>query len=177
LVFLLTPVFHLIYDRIFWSNLLYIANFTERAAFRGGANPTEFFFPAFHGMIPTVQLGTFWSLCVEEQFYLVWPFVVWLLPSRKAMMTFCAVGVCAVVSLRTFLYFDDTAAVVTSHYLYYSTYTRCDTLFVGSWIALWLRGVELTSIQVRKIAYALIFIPGSILIAGSAKQAVGFPMR
>ncbi len=38
---------------------------------------------------PHVALGHFWSLALEEQFYLVWPIVIWLCPTRRAVMRVC----------------------------------------------------------------------------------------
>ncbi len=37
----------------------------------------------------------FWSLAIQQQFYLIWPFVVWMLPKRAlapAMLAFAAIG-------------------------------------------------------------------------------------
>jgi len=46
-----------------------------------GITYTENYFPN-----PAWQVGHLWSLSVEEQFYLVWPFVVvWLLPRRASL--------------------------------------------------------------------------------------------
>ena len=44
--------------------------------------------------------GHLWSLAIEEQFYLVWPFVVWKL-DRRTLMTVCLSVVVAVLVLKT----------------------------------------------------------------------------
>ena len=162
LVAALTPLLHLRYQPILWSNLLYISNLTR--IHPEVRNPTVIFFPQMHGGF--VLLGVLWSLCVEEQFYLVWPMLLKLLPSRRAMMRFCAAAIVLTPVLRTALWFHDPAKVAASHYLYYVTYTRCDTLFIGCWMALWLRGVRLDSKEVGRIAYPLILLPLLILVVG-----------
>ncbi len=44
-------------------------------------------------------LGHFWSLAVEEQFYLVWPVIVWMLPDR-AVLKVCIAGALCALMLR-----------------------------------------------------------------------------
>jgi len=80
LVRILKPLLHLVYSPLFWSNWLYVSNLVRP----WWGNPTEIFWPQ---VTPTpVVLGALWSLCVEEQFYLVWPLLVLLLRSCKAIM-------------------------------------------------------------------------------------------
>ena len=73
-------------------------------------------------------LGHFWSLGVEEQFYLVWPLCVWLLP-RRYLPGFCIAICAAVLALRFFLvqYYNPFPQI-----LLMNTATRADTLIVGA---------------------------------------------
>jgi peptidoglycan/LPS O-acetylase OafA/YrhL len=41
---------------------------------------------ALHGDWALRYIDHFWSLCIEEHFYFVWPFVVWLMASRPRML-------------------------------------------------------------------------------------------
>jgi peptidoglycan/LPS O-acetylase OafA/YrhL len=76
----------------------------------------------------------FWSLCVEEHFYLVWPFAVLLL-SRLNLMRLCLVGLLTALLLRTI--------VVESGYWPQIAYvaTPCDLggLLAGAFVALAIR--------------------------------------
>ena len=73
----------------------------------------------------------FWSLAIEEHFYLVWPFVIWGLSTRAAMRACLTLGLGA-LALR--LYFAATAP----DQLYADVLTPCriDALCAGAWFAL-----------------------------------------
>jgi peptidoglycan/LPS O-acetylase OafA/YrhL len=70
-----------------------------------------------------------WSLAIEEQFYLVWPTVVWLC-SRRALVRVCVAVIAASIALRFWLL---AGGLHTTHFL---TPCRLDTLAVGSLLAL-----------------------------------------
>src|SRR4029077_19690247 len=53
-----------------------------------------------------LYLGHFWSLCVEEQFYLIWPWIVFRVRSMRTLLWICAATVVIV----------PLARVVTSHF-------------------------------------------------------------
>ncbi|MGC4048850.1 MAG: acyltransferase [Paludibaculum sp.] len=82
-------------------------------------------------------LGHFWSLAVEEQFYLVWPMVVWLLPARR-LLRFCGVACLLVLAVRT--------ACVCSGWdpawIYRNTVLRSDALMLGAMAAVVVREAE-----------------------------------
>lgn len=77
----------------------------------------------------------FWSLAIEEQFYLVWPPVLLLLfrgKVRKRTVQHCVLGLAAIsVVLMMVLY--DPAADPTR--VYYGTDTRAFSLLIGVWLA------------------------------------------
>ena len=79
-------------------------------------------------------LNHFWSLAVEEQFYLIWPAVV-MLTSPAKLKKLCLAIVVAAFAFRWGLRFTDyyqTGAVVL-------TPARIDTLAIGAWLAVMIR--------------------------------------
>ena len=78
--------------------------------------------------------GHFWSLAIEEQFYLAWPAVVLLLPRRR-LMAACALMVAAAPLLRAVFVYGFGA----SFWAYYFTPSRMDALAMGALVALALR--------------------------------------
>ena len=75
--------------------------------------------------------GHFWSLAVEEQFYLAWPLVVWLVPRRRLAVV-CAALVLGAFMLRLSIHrttFNATAAYVL-------TPARMDALALGALVAI-----------------------------------------
>ncbi len=87
----------------------------------------------YHGIPPAYQ--HFWSLALEEQFYLFWPLIVFLFRSRRALAT-------AIVSLMVFSFFARLATLMLrgrdtdlSAQLQY----RLDALLIGALLALVIR--------------------------------------
>jgi peptidoglycan/LPS O-acetylase OafA/YrhL len=81
-----------------------------------------------------LQVSHFWSLAIEEQFYLFWPIVL-LLPRRKVM------GICAALFLLSGgLRLGLTLRGAPWETVYTFTLCRLDGLVAGAWLALWMRG-------------------------------------
>ena len=78
-------------------------------------------------------LAVTWSLAVEEQFYLLWPVVVWWLPARR-LAWLCGGLMLAAPLLRGIMVALDSNAIA----IYVLTPTRVDALAAGSFIACWL---------------------------------------
>lgn len=76
-----------------------------------------------------------WSLCVEEQFYLVFPLLAWLLTRRPSLSITVCISVAVIAGgmlLRAY------ASLHSQDYLeniYYPTYTRLDGLLAGVLLA------------------------------------------
>jgi peptidoglycan/LPS O-acetylase OafA/YrhL len=77
-----------------------------------------------------------WSLAVEEQFYLVWPFVIFAIRDRKKLLwTALLLALMAPVS-RTIMLSHGADLNAT----YKMTICRADSLLGGAWLALVMRG-------------------------------------
>jgi peptidoglycan/LPS O-acetylase OafA/YrhL len=85
---------------------------------------------------PTVNLAHFWTLAVEEHFYLLWPLLVWKLDEGKLIKVAVAVIVAALVFRLVFLMFP---AVNTLHGMRVQTPAHMDALAFGTLAALLLR--------------------------------------
>ena len=93
----------------------------------------------------SMHLQHFWSLAVEEQFYLVWPFLVLAL-SRRGMMRACVAGFALAIGARYVLtpYFAGPVERLMPG--------RLDALAAGSWVALALRGtIDVERARVRAL--------------------------
>lgn len=112
--FVLLPLFHRVAVQNEWALWVYVANFFPA---RGSA--------FIH----------FWSLAVEEQFYMVWPAVVLLL-GRRWLMGIC----CAVIATALACRFGRVLSGANTELTYYMIHCRMDTLAVGGLLALAARG-------------------------------------
>ncbi|HEX5269285.1 MAG TPA: acyltransferase, partial [Gemmataceae bacterium] len=85
-------------------------------------------------VLPPWHLDHFWSLAVEEQFYLFWPLAVFLL-SRRWLVALCGAGLFGALALRATL----TAQGASYLAAYTLTPCRLDGLAVGSFLAILVR--------------------------------------
>jgi peptidoglycan/LPS O-acetylase OafA/YrhL len=89
-------------------------------------------------VLPHFNINHFWSLDVEEQFYLIWPFVVRYIKSTKKLITISLSACFVILSIRTILVLLHSH--FTNPYLTYSpTFSCADNLLFGCCLALLLR--------------------------------------
>lgn len=91
----------------------------------------------------------FWSLAVEEHFYLVWPFLIFYASTRTAMRICVGLGVAALLLRIGF-------SIAAPEQLYAGVWTpsRIDALCAGAWFALAARDrTPLAAATVRRLAW------------------------
>ncbi len=130
-----------------------------------------------------------WSLCVEEHFYLLFPFaalLMWRKPSATRFMVVCAVIVLGGMALRAWLWLhyyqpakvaaDGSSGLMFLRYIYYPTYARLDGLLAG--VALAACSVFRPAWMARMQRHGhLVLLAGLTLLAASIvlfTQRVGF---
>ncbi len=82
---------------------------------------------------PPRDLGHYWSLAVEEQFYLIWPAVVYF-ASPKILFRVSVAIIAIDVSCR-FAFSMWPPSFATTQFLGLATFARADTLVVGALLA------------------------------------------
>jgi peptidoglycan/LPS O-acetylase OafA/YrhL len=122
------------------------------------------------------MLGHYWSLAIEEQFYLIWPFVVFSL-GRSALMRVCLASMVVAAGARLVVESQGISSFML-------TPCRMDTLLIGALLALAARGpLGLVEWSRRALIVALaalaIGLPLSAAMRGSGSvwlQVVKYPL-
>ncbi len=98
------------------------------------------------------MLNVTWSLAVEEQFYLMWPLVVYALPQRR-LMSFCLVLTIVSPLLRVWLVSQSFSWVT----VYTLAFCRLDALAIGALVAIAMRS-EFPIHRVENIARGVLVL-------------------
>jgi peptidoglycan/LPS O-acetylase OafA/YrhL len=122
-----------------------------------GAPISSWFGYPFH-----LYIGHFWSLCVEEQFYLIWPFVVYQVRKREALIKICLTVIVLCPIFRGVLSIGLSTQLLGMELFYRSLPTRIDALLIGGLVALCLRGPEESIVRRARrpllVASAILFV-------------------
>jgi peptidoglycan/LPS O-acetylase OafA/YrhL len=83
----------------------------------------------------TDYLGVTWSLAIEEQFYLLWPFLVYYLNTRQLIkFSIWAIVISFAARVAGVIFFADIVSV--SNFFYYNSFTRFEQIIIGALLAL-----------------------------------------
>ncbi len=136
----------------------------ERRDIKNGIVPALFYFQNWHGLSQQASvLAPTWSLAIEEQWYLVWPVVLWLLLRRRARPSRALLAGVAGLAVVSAVWTWHVADVSYNH-AYLGTDTRGQSLLVGACLALLLArtgrptGARMTMAIDAAAAVALAFI-------------------
>ncbi|MBI1765628.1 MAG: acyltransferase [Acidobacteria bacterium] len=154
-------LFYTGYGSYFLLSLPFLANF---ASGFGIATP--------HGP------GVFWSLCVEEHFYLLWPLVVSLLPRRALAVLGCLLLVVSPL-LRAW---GVQRGMSIDMEVYQYSFFRFDGLALGSLLAIWLRSDYAARRTSLGLAASMIGLAVVVTLAGLpygilSKSVAGVALR
>lgn len=82
--------------------------------------------------VHALSLTHLWSLAVEEQFYLIWPFVILLIRKPKNLLLITAGLLGSVIALRCYLWVNQ---IENLSYYNLFTFSRIDGICIGSMLA------------------------------------------
>ena len=133
----------------FWRFALFLSNFDE----------------IIHGINDKINfLSATWSVSIEEQFYLVWGFLLGLIPFKKSFSfpVFFVVIILGSIVFRSFYWFD-------SRIIYFHTFSVMSDLGIGGFIGfLAFKGKIQSSFErVKKWQWIVFYVISTLLILGS----------
>lgn len=122
LLLALTPALGIRWHGIFVPLLLYLQNFQNFNRYT-------------YSLSPDVSLNHLWSLAIEEQFYLVWPLLVYVARTRRRVLVLALCLSAVALGFRVVL----MAAWGNAYAAHHSMFARADALLLGAALAMLFR--------------------------------------
>lgn len=111
-----------------------------------------------------LYLGHFWSLCVEEQFYLVWPWIVFWIRNRRQLLWICFATLPLCLGMRLLGQHFIPGWLLDNEILYRVTPLRLDSLLLGAFLALLIRGTRKQQwLRLARVVFPFAIVLGLIL--------------
>ncbi len=102
----------------------------------------------------TFPFSHFWSICIEEHFYLIWPFIIAFIPRKKMLVSFISIIIVSILfRMYAYSYLEGNW-----YYIYLHTLSRMDVLVIGAFGALYYQNHSFEFKLNRWIRYLLYFI-------------------
>ena len=164
---LLTPVFRWQWHPVWYLWPIYLGNygrFLWLNDFHSAPHLLDHMWSRNHHLL--FHFGHFWSLCIEEQFYMAWPLVVYQVKDRVKLRNICVVAIFLAILGRVacvlFLPHDLLVAgfIETGYPVAYRLAAN------GRVVALCLRGPE--AARIARFAMPAIWVPVSVFVAMQA---------
>ncbi len=118
------------------------------------------------GMAPVPYLSHFWSLAVEEQFYIFWPLIVFFVKdlSKLKKLSIILILIAIVFRFYTRISFPDD---VEKYYC--STLTRMDSLLIGGLLAIRLKeGLIIPTMFIKSVSCICVLLLTLVFISGDS---------
>lgn len=121
------------------------------------------------GPAPVPYLTHFWSLGVEEQFYIFWPFVLFCFRRLSHLKTVVVALILFAIGFRLFTWFTHPYEVEA---YYCNTLTRMDSLLMGCLLAVHLKeGKTLSKAFIKNVVMCFgLLITTSLVFYGNLKR-------
>ena len=132
------------YGSYFWLSSVFMANFA----------------PLLHIRVPHGP-STLWSLAIEEQFYLVWPWLVLLLNRRRLAVIAASIVVVEPLIRAVHAYYG-----LDPNFIYNLTWCRCDGLATGALLAIWVRSSYFSVKSSHRVAAYLLAALALLTLVG-----------
>ena len=158
-----------------YYTFLLAAYLAHRRVFSGiGVAPFVFYYRNFLGpdRASDMYVGQFWSLCVEEQFYLVWPLVLYF-TAKRLRMPLILFLMCTAFFCRAYLFWRG----VDGYVIYRLPYCHMDVLLAGALVAVLTRhGMKEKILRTLCFAGMLLGIAGLAVVETVSPNVAIYPL-